>query len=209
MNKSIETMWKEGFVDDMALIAPKINDLYNQKSKNLIDKFEHMFAVNQKGVLIAAFVIFAILAVFGVPVLGLIIALMLSGLVAVGKKQLRELKTINKDVSSFDYLKAFDQWLDKSIQDYVKVYRFFYPSLFLVCAIWFLFSDIGAELINSIPEMYSVFDIPIIILAGLVVVTLLIGLVAERVYRADVKLYYGGEMTKLKELISDMENLKA
>ncbi len=89
-----------------------------------------------------------------------------------------------------------------------KVYRFFYPGLFLVCAIWFLFSDIGAELINSIPEMYSVFDIPIIVLAGLVVVTLLIGLVAERVYRADVKLYYGGEMTKLKVLISEMENLK-
>jgi len=101
MNKSIETIWKEGFVDDMALIAPKINDLYNQKSKNLIDNFEHMFAVNQKGVLIAAFVIFAILAVFVVPVLGMILAIMLSGLVDVGKNQLLELKNINNDVNSF------------------------------------------------------------------------------------------------------------
>ena len=31
MTKSIETMWKEGFVKEEQLIAPKINDLYNRK----------------------------------------------------------------------------------------------------------------------------------------------------------------------------------
>jgi hypothetical protein len=31
MTKSIEAMWKEGFVNEACLTAPKINDLYNRK----------------------------------------------------------------------------------------------------------------------------------------------------------------------------------
>jgi hypothetical protein len=30
MEKSIETIWKEGFLKNDALIAPKINNLYTQ-----------------------------------------------------------------------------------------------------------------------------------------------------------------------------------
>ena len=33
MEKTIEAVWKEGFVDDDALVAPKLNDLYNHKVK--------------------------------------------------------------------------------------------------------------------------------------------------------------------------------
>ena len=41
MEKSIETIWKEGFMKDDALVAPKLNDLYNQKSANIIDKADY------------------------------------------------------------------------------------------------------------------------------------------------------------------------
>jgi hypothetical protein len=46
MEKSIENIWKEGFLKSDALVAPKINNLYNQKSKHLTAKFERMFKIN-------------------------------------------------------------------------------------------------------------------------------------------------------------------
>ena len=38
MEKSIETIWKNGFIKDQTLIAPRVIDVYNQKSKNSIDE---------------------------------------------------------------------------------------------------------------------------------------------------------------------------
>ena len=35
MDNSIETIWKKGFLNSDALIAPKLNNLYNQKSQNI------------------------------------------------------------------------------------------------------------------------------------------------------------------------------
>ena len=31
MEKSIESIWKQGFLNSDALVAPKLNNLYNQK----------------------------------------------------------------------------------------------------------------------------------------------------------------------------------
>ena len=209
MNKSIEALWKDGFANDIALTAPQINDLYNQKSKNLIDKFETMFAANQKGVLIAAFVVFAVLTFFNEMMLGLFVGLMLAGLVAIGKKQRNSLANINKEQSSFDYLKSFDTWLEKCINEYVKIYRFFYPVLFLVCSFRFLFSEVGTSLVRQYVVSTSETDVQITVGFGLVLAGILMGFFAERIYRADVELYYGEEIRKLKALISDMEALKS
>jgi len=46
MKNSIEEVWKEGFLNEKSLVAPKINDLYNQKSKDLVEKMERMFRIN-------------------------------------------------------------------------------------------------------------------------------------------------------------------
>ena len=42
MTKSIETMRKEGFMNETHMLAPKINDLYNRKSQNIVDKLQNM-----------------------------------------------------------------------------------------------------------------------------------------------------------------------
>lgn len=208
MNKSIETIWSQGFINEQALVAPKVNDLYNQKSQNLVDKFERMFASNQKGVLIGAAVIFAVLAVFGAPILGLIIAAMLLGLVMVGKKQLTGLQSINKGVSSYEYLKSFDAWLDDAIAQYTNIYRYFYPSLFLLCAIRFLVSDFGSSIASQFPAELVISGAPIPISLLIVLVTVMLSILGGRVYQADVNMVYGKQIQKLKELIADMEALR-
>lgn len=46
MEKSIETIWREGFLKSDALVAPKLNELYNQKSIHIVDKFKSMYRIN-------------------------------------------------------------------------------------------------------------------------------------------------------------------
>jgi len=70
MEKTIEAIWQEGFLDDKALLAPKLNDLYNQKSSNLVDKRTRMFKINLR--VLAAFAIVALIAcvAVGLPYVG-------------------------------------------------------------------------------------------------------------------------------------------
>ena len=63
MEKSIETIWKEGFIKNDALVAPKLNDLYNQKSIDIVEKFKRMYKLNRIG--IAAFAIIIIPLSYG------------------------------------------------------------------------------------------------------------------------------------------------
>lgn len=55
MLKSIEAIWKEGFLKNDALLAPKLNNLYNKKSIDIVDKFKRMYEINRIG--IVAFII--------------------------------------------------------------------------------------------------------------------------------------------------------
>ena len=67
MEKSIEDIWKEGFLKSDALIAPKVNNLYNKKSIDIIDKFKRMFKINL--IVIVAFAFASLIMSFlnGVP----------------------------------------------------------------------------------------------------------------------------------------------
>ena len=95
MEKSIENIWKEGFLKSDALIAPKLNDLYNQKSKHVIDKFKRMFKINLIAIVIFAFAILVVTTFNGLPVIGISWFLILIGLVVVNKKLTSSLEKID------------------------------------------------------------------------------------------------------------------
>ena len=92
MNRSIDDIWKTGFSGDMALSEPTRLDLYNQKSNNLVDKFERLLTNNHKVVLWAALIILIALSVIGAPILGTLISLLLIAVVYIGKRQLNASK---------------------------------------------------------------------------------------------------------------------
>ena len=46
MEKSIETIWNKGFLDSDTLVVPKLNNLYNKKSKTITDKLKRMMKIN-------------------------------------------------------------------------------------------------------------------------------------------------------------------
>jgi hypothetical protein len=71
MKKSIETMWKQGFIDEASITAPKINDLYNRKSQNIVDALKNMFDINIKAIMVGSLIMLAMMSLIGEPFLGL------------------------------------------------------------------------------------------------------------------------------------------
>ncbi len=212
MSHSIEDIWKGGFISNEALVAPKINDLYNQKSKNIVDKFELMFKWNLIGLVIFALLILIVLSFKGIPYLGLFIAAMLMTLVIRGRKEQASLALLDKDVSSYQYLKAFDKWMKDLMVVYAKLYSFFYPALFLSIVLQFRFTDICQEgidgFVKSFPDTILIFSTPLYLLIPVGIIAFLLHYCSGPLYRLDFNSLYGRMFEKLEELISDMEELR-
>jgi hypothetical protein len=211
MNKSIETIWQEGFLQNDALLAPKINDLYNQKSIHIIDRLKGMFKVNLQAIVIGASGLLIVSFFLGVPFVGAFIFLLLLGLAYYGHRESNRMREIDQTGSSYDYLKAFDSWLKEVIAGYTRIYRFFYPAFFLAIftGIWLIAGDkIMDKLLTKFPDTYLIGDVPVFLLLGAIVFAGLTGVFAGVIYRLDMNIIYGNVFAKLDEIIADMEELR-
>ncbi|WP_085300042.1 hypothetical protein [Cognaticolwellia mytili] len=212
MTKSIETIWQQGFIDEKALVAPKINDLYNQKSQNVIDKLQRTFRLNNLGIIIGACLVLLVLSAFSMPVLGLFIAAILFSQVWISKKQLIKLERMDKNISSYQYIKSFDIWLKTAIAQHTRMYQFIYPALFVACITQFGFSWVGQSIIQGFqmdfPNIPVLFGVPIVFSAGVLFIAFLLSYFASAIYQLDMKPIYGREFKKLEEIITDMETLR-
>ena len=212
MEKSIESIWKEGFLEKDALIAPKINDLYNQKSKDIIGKFQRMFKINLVAIVVFSLIILGISYSESVLFAGIIMSAALIYLVVVGKKELDILKSLDKGKSSYHYLKSFDDWLKKTILMFEKIYRVVYPIIFLAIILGFWFSNSFEPARTSImnnPDTYLINGVPVFLILSVVVFIALVRVFSDKIYELDMKSVYGRIMKKLKNLLTDMEELRA
>lgn len=219
MEKSIESIWKEGFLKTDALVAPKLNDLYNQKSIHLLDRFEKTYKWNLIFLVVFAFVVLIISIPVGMKYMGIPMFFILNILVFISKQHFDSLKSIDKTQNSYQYLKAYDSWLNKKITAIAKVYSVVYPLIFLSMVFGFWFLDVGdkgflgniitAWLVEEFPSISLVAGVPLFGIIGVVVMTGLISFYSKKMYLLDLKAVYGNLMEKLAELLSDMEKLRA
>ena len=214
MEKSIETIWTEGFLKTNALVAPKLNDLYNQKSGHLVDKMIRMFRLNGIYVIGLAAFLLLICIVSGVPVAGVMMVVLFLPVITYGQRQLRAAKTIDKGVSSYQYLKSFDGWLKSTIAGYTRIYRFIYPLFILTFFFGYWFASPIQPTVRKLTEkfpnvFYLVHGVPVYWLAGAVVLAILSVIFAGKIYRWDMNTIYGRVFGKLDEILADMEELKS
>jgi len=218
MEKSIENIWKEGFLKSDELVVPKINNLYNQKSIHIIDKFKRMFKINLIAIVVFSFVFLVVSFFVGIPITGVIFFVTLSVLVLINKRLLSDLDKIDMGVSSYQYLKAFNQWIIKQVAINKKLSRFLYPIIFMSMILGFWYKDaegipLGKRLVGEIligfPNIYMVNGIPLI---GIIIVVLILALLAffgGRIYKWDLNIVYGRIFKKLEELMTDIESLRS
>nr|WKN40138.1 hypothetical protein K4G66_15700 [Tunicatimonas sp. TK19036] len=213
MEKSIETIWKEGFLKHDALVAPKLNDLYNQKSSHIIDKFKRRFKINLIAIVTGSFVVLGLSFSVGIPVMGVLFFLILQVIVIVNKKQLNELKKVDKGKSSYQYLKTFDDWLKKQLSVNRRMARYCYPLFFLSIVLGFWFADnfqiIFSKIIEQHHEIYLIHGIPVVWLILVGLVAALLAIFGGRIYDLDVGVVYGRMLNKLEEMLADMDELRS
>jgi hypothetical protein len=213
MKNSIEAIWKEGFLNEKSLVAPKINDLYNQKSKHLVDKMKRVFRVNLIIIVIVSIVIPIVYYFLDVIWQGAAASVLILLTAWYGKLQMHSLKTLDQGATSLDYLKSFDRWLKDVFSRSEKIARFYYTLCFLIAmstigSAWNKSEELVSEIHRKFPELIFIGNIPLFVLIVAGVATLLMFYFSDRIYKWDVRLMYGGVLDKLKETITEMEELK-
>jgi hypothetical protein len=213
MKNSIEQIWKEGFLNEKSLVAPKVNDLYNQKSKHLVDKINRMFRVNLIVIVIMS-IVFPIIHYFLDAIWqGAAASILLLLTAWYNKWLMHSIKTLDQGATSLDYLKSFDRWLKDVLSKSEKLVRFFYPLYFLIAisTVWSAWSK-QEELIlkthQKFQDLIFIGNIPLFALIIVGVATLMMFYFSDKIYKWDVRLMYGRVFDKLEETIAEMEKLK-
>lgn len=212
MEKSIETIWKEGFIKQNAIIVPKLNDLYNQKSTHIVDKFKRMFKINLIAVVIGSIFILAVSFLVGIPLMGIGFFIALNVIVIINRKLATGLEKINKNESSYQYIKSFDDWMKEQLSINRRMAAVYYPFFFLstFLGFWYPSKRLSPlkELALSSSDANLVLGIPVYWLLGIVLAMIILAIFGGRIYNFDVSIVYGRVFKKLDEIVADMEELR-
>jgi hypothetical protein len=212
MKNSIEVIWKEGFLNEKSLVAPKINDLYNQKSKDLVDKLKRIYRNNLIAIVIMSIVFPVMYYFLDVIWQGVATSILMLLTLWYGIREKRNIKTLDHGATSLDYLKSFDRLLKDALSRGEKVLRFTYPLYFLIAisTMWVAWNKgpLTSKMYQKFPDILFIWSVPLFawIIAG--VATILMFYYSGRIYRWDVGLIYGRIFRKLEETIAEMEKLK-
>ena len=213
MKNSIEEIWKEGFLNEKTLSAPKINDLYNQKSMHVVEQVKSAFRKNLVIVLFMSIGIPIVYYFLDALWLGLAASALILLIAWYGALQIRGLKTIDQGATCLDYLKSFDRWLKNVFSKSERIARIYYVLCFLI-ALSLIWSEWNKqeELIMKIQQNYPglifIGNTPLIAVIVAVVACLLMAYFSDRIYRWDIGLMYGRVFKKLEETIAEMEELQ-
>lgn len=210
MENSIENIWKNGFLKQEALVAPRVNDLYNRKSVHITEKFTRMFRKNMWAILAGASLLLLASYIIGALIAGAVLFVTLSAVAYSAKSDIDGLLKLDKGQSSYEYLSAFRNWIEDSIVKYGSLYRFVYPVVMLSFYFGLWFSDIAAPVRQSASENSNDFFMGMHTTSTLVMIiaAATMGAFAKRIHREDVKLLYGGILKKLDSALSEMEELR-
>ncbi len=176
-----------------------------------------MFKINLIAIVAFSFIFLIITFFNGMLITGIVFFVVLTVLVIINKRLLNGLEKIDKGVSSYQYLKAFNEWIKKQVSINKRFATFMYPIIFLsmIIGLWFIDAEgipLGERLVGEVlygfPDIYLIQGIPLI---AIIVIILIVGLLAfsgGRIYQWDLNLVYGRVFKKLEELMTDIEELK-
>jgi hypothetical protein len=211
MEKSIETIWKQRFIESDAHIAPKLNNLYNQKTKTIIDKLKRAMRFNLYLIVVIAIMSLGLYTMLGVPYVGIFIFILFIGVYWLSIKHARTIKNIDASMNSYDYLKSFHTWVKKAISNNSKVMRFFYPLIFLASLMPIMHALKSGEVTSaaiSNSGFHLIYGIPTFVWIISFVLAILMYVFGGKIYQWDVNLFYGRIFKKLEIMIAEMEKLQ-
>ena len=204
MEKSIEEMWDKGFIAPDSLIAPRINNLYKQKSKHIVTE---LIAKMQKEIwLLVPISLFpAIINIilgnhFAWSIISIIICI---PWFFIARNQYREIKDLDFNENCYTYLKKLRLRLRQMTNFNKRLSVWSVPIILFPMLIYTYFNNSGKTL-GEVLGNEALGGSIIWIFSVLPILTLLAYLIFELVLRLG-----NSTAKKIDQLLFDMEKLRS
>lgn len=201
MEQSIEQLWRNGFLEKETLKAPVIHDLYSRKSKLVTDKIFRTFKINNLLLLPFALLLGGAFIYQGNWMLGVYGATIFITLFFLNRKKMGDLKKIDIKADTYHYLVEFCKQSDGIMRYYTGLLAIGTPIV-VWPAYWLVFR-------NDAEVMQALASAPYWVVAcWVLLITLVLSGVGVGAYRLELRMMYGRYYRQIKEMISDMEELR-
>lgn len=217
MEKSIEKIWKEGFMNDNSFSIPQIEDVKSLKSIYLVDQFKKTYKTNIVLLIGTAVIVLFAFIMGDVPFIGLMIFGLFSTLAILGYRELSALEKLDPGVTSYEFLKVFDNWLKNLLHKFSMVYRFLIPLLFIGFALAILQTNFFIPFLdetllermvgNSTPAMIA--GIPVLWVASILLIAAALSYFSTRFFKMEMRSIYGELIEKLDRSLAELEELRS
>lgn len=204
MEKSIEKIWNEAFIDEQSLIAPKVIDIYNKKSKSIINKIKKTYEFDNKGLLPMAGIVVIGGIILSETIIGTYGAFLILCLYFFNTKLLSRFNNIDVKSDNLTYLKNYRSIITSITNATKKLFIFAIPLA--VLSIFILAYNIKE---TSFLSKYISEDTTFIQMTGVgLIVAVCIGIIGIIVFTVSTKILYGTLISKLDDIIKELETLK-
>lgn len=201
MDKSIEEIWSKGFQDEKHLIVPEINELYNKKSILTIDKLKSVSKKDNWSIIPLSIIILIFFIIKSKLLFGLYISALMLSLFFLNRKKLKFLNTINTSQSCYKYLGKLQEMIKNNVRFTTRLLGIGLPFFGYVGLCIFIFES---NMENFILDTYS--SKKLLIKSIMILVSLsVIGIFS---FRLSNYLVYGRLITKIDEMIDELDQLK-
>ena len=201
MEKSINDIWTKGFENSNELTSPKTANLYNQKTKLLLEKIKKTYQTDNKSLIPIAILFLIGFSIAGKFLLGFYGMTLIIGLFFFNKKLLINLENIKITSSNYNYLIAYKKAIQKVIIATYKLLGFGMPIILLI-GFWIYFKDTNVYL-DFVNETTALTILLIVLgLAGF------ISLAGISIYKIANNVLYKKHLNDLDVIIADLESVK-
>jgi hypothetical protein len=201
MEKSIETIWSEGFLKSGELLVPKVNNLYNQKSKLVIEKYKKTYRVDNFLLIPFSLLVAGGFSYGGHVDLGIYGMVLILALFFLNRSRIKSLQKIDLKLDSFNYLVRFRDGIKKNVRFYTRLIGIGTPVVILP-SYWMYFRKM--ESFQKFISEVQPFELILIVLC----LALFLSLVGVLAVKLDTRVVYGKMIKRMDEIISDMEELR-
>lgn len=202
MEKSIESVWQNGFLDADELKVPKIKNLYNRKSTLVIGKIKKTHKLHLLLREISATIWVVILALSGHITTAIVTGTLFRLMNNYYNSILKPLKLINKSKNSYDYLTTFRNKLHEITTKKLLFMGIICPLIYILF-MYIFYNELGTYEKN-IKNLFGTLNNGSILLYSYIVISITMFLIA---YLSE-KAIYRNSLKKLDEIIADMEELR-
>ena len=199
MERSIENIWKEGFESNKSFKLPLVKDLYTRKSKLIIDNIKSTSKWDNISLIPIAIILFGLFTYLDKLLLGIYVGALILSLFFLNKKMLKRIDQFNPNSNTYEYLINYYSQLKAIQKFYIKLLAIG-PPILIIPAYWMYFQ--GTPVMSGFMglEIY----IQILIVAAIAILLSGLGVLS---YKLSTHLVYDKLITRIEEIINDMEEL--